>query len=82
MQQNQKQYGMRPQEQQLMGQQMMQGGMVNKSLRQLTANQHSATGPKVQQMRMVGHVPQKDLDKPEATPIVQDKTSTGIAGLS
>ncbi len=37
--------------------------------------------PKVQQMRMVGHVRQKDLDIPEATPIIQDKISTGIAGL-
>jgi hypothetical protein len=38
-------------------------------------------GPKVQQMRMVGHVRQKDLDIPEATPIIQEKISTGIAGL-
>jgi hypothetical protein len=37
--------------------------------------------PKVQQMRMVGHVRQKDLDIPEATPIIQEKMSTGIAGL-
>ncbi len=37
--------------------------------------------PKVQQMRMVGHVRQKDLNIPEATPIIQDKISTGIAGL-
>ncbi|MBA5865428.1 MAG: hypothetical protein GDA67_01895 [Nitrospira sp. CR1.3] len=37
--------------------------------------------PKVQQMRMVGHVRQKDLDIPEATPIIQEKISTGIAGL-
>jgi hypothetical protein len=37
--------------------------------------------PKVQQMRMVGHVLQKDLDIPEATPIVQEKISTGIAGM-
>jgi hypothetical protein len=36
---------------------------------------------KVQQMRMVGHVLQKDLDIPEATPIVQEKISTGIAGM-
>jgi hypothetical protein len=41
----------------------------------------TANGPKVQQMRMVGHVRQKDLDIPEATPIIQDKISTGIAGL-
>jgi hypothetical protein len=39
------------------------------------------TGPKVQQMRMVGHVRQKDTDIPEATPIIQEKISTGIAGL-
>lgn len=38
-------------------------------------------GPKVQQMRMVGHVRQKDLNIPEATPIIQEKISTGIAGL-
>jgi hypothetical protein len=38
-------------------------------------------GPKVQQMRMVGHVRQKDLDIPEATPLIQEKISTGIAGL-
>lgn len=37
--------------------------------------------PKVQQMRMVGHVRQKDLDVVEATPIIQEKFSTGIAGL-
>jgi hypothetical protein len=41
----------------------------------------NASSPKVQQMRMVGHVRQKDLDIPEATPIIQDKVSTGIAGL-
>jgi len=35
----------------------------------------------VQQMRMVGHLRQKSLDIPEATPIVQEKISTGIAGL-
>jgi len=38
-------------------------------------------GSKVQQMRMVGHVRQKHLDIPEATPIIQEKISTGIAGL-
>ena len=42
---------------------------------------HATAGPKVQQMRMVGHVRQKDLDIPEATPIIQEKISTGIAGL-
>jgi len=36
---------------------------------------------KVQQMRTVGHVRQKDLDIQEATPIIQEKISTGIAGL-
>ena len=41
----------------------------------------SSTGMKVQQMRMVGHVRQKSLDIPEATPIVQEKIATGIAGL-
>nr|MDH4358260.1 complement resistance protein TraT [Nitrospira sp.] len=35
----------------------------------------------MQQMKMVGHVRQKDLDIPEATPIVQEKIATGIAGL-
>lgn len=49
-------------------------------LGQTMAGQATA-GPKVQQMRMVGHVRQKDLDVPEATPIIQDKISTGIAGL-
>ncbi len=42
---------------------------------------HQSAGSKVQQMRMVGHVRQKSLDIPEATPIVQEKISTGIAGL-
>jgi hypothetical protein len=32
-------------------------------------------------MGKVGHVRQKDLDIPEASPIVQEKISTGIAGL-
>ncbi len=41
----------------------------------------NASSSKVQQMRMVGHVRQKDLDIPEATPIIQDKVNTGIAGL-
>ena len=39
------------------------------------------TGPRVQQLRMVGHVRQKDLDIPEATSIIQEKISTGIAGM-
>lgn len=45
------------------------------------AGGQSASGTKVQQMRMVGHVRQKSLDIPEATPIVQEKIATGIAGL-
>jgi hypothetical protein len=53
---------------------------LGKPLGQPMAGQATA-GPKVQQMRMVGHVRQKDLDIPEATPIIQDKISTGIAGL-
>jgi hypothetical protein len=53
---------------------------MGKPLGQPTAGQ-ATTGPKVQQMRMVGHVRQKDLDIPEATPIIQEKISTGIAGL-
>ncbi len=36
---------------------------------------------KPQQMRSVGHVRQKDLDIPEATPIITDKISTAITGL-
>ena len=43
--------------------------------------EHATPGTKVQQMRMVGHVRQKGLDIPEATPIIQEKISTGIAGL-
>jgi hypothetical protein len=35
----------------------------------------------IQLMGMVGHVRQKSLDIPEATPIVQEKITTGIAGL-
>ena len=48
-----------------------------------TATDRKADSPlvKVQQMRMVGHVRQKSLDIPEATPIVQEKIATGIAGL-
>ena len=54
---------------------------MGKPLGQPMAGQAATTGPKVQQMRMVGHVRQKDLDIPEATPIIQEKISTGIAGL-
>ncbi len=45
------------------------------------AGGQSSSVAKIQQMRMVGHVRQKSLDIPEATPIVQEKISTGIAGL-
>ncbi len=45
------------------------------------AGSQSSGGEKVQLMRMVGHVRQKSLDIPEATPIVQEKIATGIAGL-
>jgi hypothetical protein len=53
---------------------------MGKPLGQPMAGQVTA-GPKVQQMRMVGHVRQKDLNIPEATPIIQEKISTGIAGM-
>ena len=53
---------------------------MGKSFGQPMAGQ-ATVGPKVQQMRMVGHVRQKGLDIPEATPIIQEKISTGIAGL-
>jgi|CXWL01.1.fsa_nt_gi hypothetical protein len=53
---------------------------MGKPLGQPMAGQATA-GPKVQQMRMVGHVRQKDLDIPEATLIIQEKISIGIAGL-
>jgi len=53
---------------------------MGKPLSQSTMGQ-ATSGPKVQQMRMVGHVRQKDLDISEATSIIQDKISTGMAGL-
>ncbi|MDO9119324.1 MAG: complement resistance protein TraT [Nitrospira sp.] len=53
---------------------------LGKTIGAPVGGQH-ASSPKVQQMRMVGHVRQKDLDIPEATPIIQDKVNTGIAGL-
>jgi hypothetical protein len=53
---------------------------IGKSIGQPIGN-GSSVGTKVQQMRMVGHVRQKGLDIPEATPIVQEKIATGIAGL-
>ena len=53
---------------------------LGKTLGQPAGGQ-AASGPKVQQMRMVGHVRQKDLDIPEATPIIQEKITKGIAGL-
>jgi hypothetical protein len=45
------------------------------------AGAQSSGSEKVQLMRMVGHVRQNSLDIPEATPIVQEKIATGIAGL-
>jgi predicted enzyme related to lactoylglutathione lyase len=45
------------------------------------AGGQASSGVKIQQMRMVGHVRQKSLDIPEATPIVQEKIATGIGGL-
>ena len=53
---------------------------IGKTIGGPTAAQESAV-PKVQQMRTVGHVRQKDLDVPEATPIIADKITTGITGL-
>ena len=53
---------------------------IGKPLGHPTTGQ-ATTGPKIQQMRMVGHVRQKDLDIPEATSIIQEKISTGIAGM-
>jgi len=53
---------------------------IGKPIGQPMAGQETGV-PKVQQMRTVGHVRQKDLDIPEATPIIADKLSTGIAGL-
>ena len=53
---------------------------IGKSIGRPTGGQASS-GEKVQLMRMVGHVRQKSLDIPEATPIVQEKIATGIAGL-
>ncbi len=53
---------------------------MGKTVGQPTGSQTSSV-QKVQKMRMVGHVRQKSLDIPEATPIVQEKISTGIAGL-
>jgi hypothetical protein len=55
---------------------------MGKPLGQPTSRQARAgSGPKVQQMRMVGHVRQKDLDIPEATSTITEKISAGIAGL-
>ena len=53
---------------------------IGKSIGRPTGAQSSG-GEKVQLMRMVGHVRQKSLDIPEATPILQEKIATGIAGL-
>jgi len=53
---------------------------IGKSIGRPAGGQSSGS-EKVQLMRMVGHVRQKSLDIPEATPIVQEKIATGIAGL-
>ena len=53
---------------------------IGKSIGRPAGGQASGS-EKVQLMRMVGHVRQKSLDIPEATPIVQEKIATGIAGL-
>ena len=53
---------------------------LGKALGQPAGGQ-AASEPNIQQMRMVGHVRQKDLDIPEATPIIQEKITKGIAGL-
>lgn len=52
---------------------------IGRSIDRQTGDQSSG-GEKVQLIRMVGHVRRNSLDIPEATPIVQDKISTGIAG--
>jgi hypothetical protein len=48
---------------------------MDKSLVQPMPNQEASARPKVQQMRTVGHVRQKDMDIPEATPITTEKIS-------
>ena len=53
---------------------------IGKTIGGPTAGRESGV-PKVQQLRTVGHVRQKDLDIPEATPIIADKITTGITGL-
>ena len=53
---------------------------IGKPLGQPMGGQEAGV-PKVQQMRTVGHVRQKDLDIAEATPIITEKMSTGITGL-
>jgi hypothetical protein len=53
---------------------------IDKAIGQPVGGQSSSSA-KVQQMRLVGHVRQKRIDIPEATPIVQEKLATGIAGL-
>lgn len=47
----------------------------------ITERHGPAGGPKVYEMRSVGHVLQKKLDIEEASPIVRDKLSTAIAGV-
>ncbi len=41
----------------------------------------ASSAPRVHRVRMVGHVLQKNLNVQEATPILQEKLSTGIAGM-
>ncbi len=47
----------------------------------ITERNGAGGGPKVYEMRSVGHVLQKKLDIEEAAPIVRDKLSTAIAGV-
>lgn len=47
----------------------------------ITERNGASGGPQVYEMRSVGHVLQKKLDIEEASPIVQDKLSTAIAGV-
>jgi hypothetical protein len=53
---------------------------IGKPLGQPMGGQEAGV-PKVQQMRTVGHVRQKDLDIAEAIPIIMEKMNTGITGL-
>lgn len=51
------------------------------SARSATPVAASSTQPPVYTMRSVAHVLQKELNIEEATPIIQEKLNTGIAGL-